>query len=367
MFWLKDLVREKVRNLEEDNTIGERSLTDTGYGPSSAISMAAFMNQLSSLEEAGKVQVHRAETELQTLDQATGKLKQTLGRRFGLSSSEIVLGSSTLDILRNLFLCTLEKNDEVLCSYPGRKDLPYLVKVFGAQIMDIPLASDLSEELHLFSKFLSERTKIVFISNPHFPTGTISKREELLSFIREMGNHRVLTILDESFSDFLDPTITVPGHELFRQAGNLVVLRTILALDIPCLAFGFFPRALAGIYDRIAHLFPLSSRDILDSSRIINNERIYLKYVDDLREERKRLAHRLEMMGCKTLSSHASFLLVKLKDHAEKTYRSLYNDGISIINGKDFQLSGHLIIPVRSSEQNERFLVALKKVLKDVD
>ncbi|MBN1332661.1 MAG: aminotransferase class I/II-fold pyridoxal phosphate-dependent enzyme [Synergistales bacterium] len=366
MLWLKNMVRESVRSIQ-DNTDGDRSHREKGTKPSFIFPMSPFINRVLPLQSAARSETPLTESAPTTAEGAFLSLKKILGRHYGLSFSEVILGYSTIDILRTLFMCVLNPNDEVLTSFPGRKDLPQLIKSFGARTIEIPLASDLSEELQLFSKFLSEKTRLVFISNPHFPTGTLSYRDELLSFIREMENCQVLIVIDESFSDFSEPSLTIPGNELFRLAGNVSVIRTILALEDPPVAYGFFPRIISENLEKIGKLSPSSFNDLSRAIQILKDERTYMECIATVKAERERLVHRLEMMGVRTLPSQANYLLLSLPEQAEKVYLSLYNDEITVINGQEHHLPGYLITTVGTSERNERFLASIKKVLMDID
>lgn len=366
MLWLKNMVRESIRSIE-DIAKGDTPYREKDPGSPLIFPMSPFTNRVLPLQTSERAEAPLATSAPTGAEGAFLALKKILGRQYGLSFSEVILGNSTLDIMRTLFMCVLNQNEEVLTSFPGRTDLPKLVQAFSARTVEIPLASDLSEELQLFPKFLTEKTRLIFISNPHFPTGTLSYRDELLSFIREMENRQVLIVIDESFSDFSEPSLTIPGNELFRMAGNVSVIRTILALEDPPVAYGFFPRIVAENLEKIGTLFPPSFNDLTRAIDILRDEKSYLDCIEGVKAERERLVHRLEMMGVRTLPSQANYLLLSLAEQAEKVHVSLYNDEIKVINGKEHQLPGYLITPVGTSESNERFLAAMKKVLMDID
>nr|HPI98631.1 hypothetical protein [Synergistales bacterium] len=178
MLWLKNMVRESIQTLQ-DNPKSNKSSREKDSGVPFTSPMSPFINRVIPLLSPETSETLFPEAPPTNTEGAFIAIKKILGRHYGLSFSEVVLGYSSLDIMRTLFMCVLNPGDEVLTSFPGRKDLLKLVKTFSALTVEIPLASDLSEELQLFPKFLTDKTRLIFLSNPHFPTGTLSYRDEL--------------------------------------------------------------------------------------------------------------------------------------------------------------------------------------------
>lgn len=98
------------------------------------------------------------------------------------------------------FLCP---GDEVLVpdpSYPSNFLNPQLL---GAKAVSVPLREDRDFALDLtaFEAAVTERTKMVLLTNPNNPTGTVFTREELTALSEFILRHDLILVVDQAFED----------------------------------------------------------------------------------------------------------------------------------------------------------------------
>lgn len=89
--------------------------------------------------------------------------------------------------------------------------------------MEVPNKEDWTHDLDGFLAAITENTRVVFITNPTNPVGTVVGQQEIDDFMAKVPEH-VLVVFDEAYREFSDnPPDTL---KFVREGGNVVVLRT---------------------------------------------------------------------------------------------------------------------------------------------
>jgi histidinol-phosphate aminotransferase len=94
---------------------------------------------------------------------------------------------------------------------------------------------------------VNDRTRAVFLVNPHNPTGIVTDSDQLKAFARTTS-HRALVIVDEAYLEFADHFAERTLTPLVRDGENVIVFRTfakaygLAGLDI---GYGLLPMGIA--------------------------------------------------------------------------------------------------------------------------
>ena len=94
---------------------------------------------------------------------------------------------------------------------------------------------------------VNERTRAIYLVNPHNPTGTVNDDEEFKRFLGESSQHAVV-IVDEAYLEYASDFISRSAGSLVRNGANVMVFRTfdkIHALAGLPIDYVLAPRALA--------------------------------------------------------------------------------------------------------------------------
>jgi histidinol-phosphate aminotransferase len=105
----------------------------------------------------------------------------------------------------------------------------------------------LENDLPAIAAKVHQRTRAVFLVNPHNPTGIAADTEQLKNFARTVSR-QALVIVDEAYLEFADHFTQRTLADLVRGGENIIVFRTfakvygLAGLDI---GYGLMPRAIA--------------------------------------------------------------------------------------------------------------------------
>src|ERR1700676_5129290 len=207
------------------------SLNENPYGPSAA-AVAALQREFSNL-----CRYTGAEYD---------GLVGVIAAREGVAQEQIILGE-ILEPLGTYLSLQGGPGGEFIYSDPGYTALIDSAVAVGGRAVAVPLNSQMENDLPAIAAKVNERTRAVFLVNPHNPTGIVSDRDQLKNFARATSR-RALVIVDEAYLEFADHFAQRTLADLVRGGENVIVFRTfakvygLAGLDI---GYGLVPRPIA--------------------------------------------------------------------------------------------------------------------------
>jgi histidinol-phosphate aminotransferase len=204
-----------------------------------------------------------------------------------------------------------------------------LVNALGGRMITVPMDEGFTLPGAALRRAVTDATRIVFVTNPHNPSGVVVPEDELLALARDVAP--ILLFVDEAYADFAGETL-IEDRRLIEMP-NLIVGRTF--------SKGY---GLAGL--RVGAL--LAHPDTLAPMRAIvppysvnawaaaalpaaAGDTGYRDwYVREAAESRRLLFAMCERLGLQTWPSRANFLLVRVGDHATAVVAALAARGIRV-------------------------------------
>jgi histidinol-phosphate aminotransferase len=151
-------------------------------------------------------------------------LKAALSERYGVAPDRIVLGNGSNDVLELVTQAFLRPGDQAVYSRHAFAVYPLAVQARGASGIEVP-ARDYGHDLPAMRAAITPETRIVFVANPNNPTGTWIAPDALERFVASIPAE-VLVVLDEAYSEYLDPARHAPSAGWTATYANLIVSRT---------------------------------------------------------------------------------------------------------------------------------------------
>lgn len=200
------------------------TLNENAFGPSPLVAPA--------LRE-GLQNLHRYTTE-----EESGALVRLLAEKEGVSPQQIVLG----ELLEPLGLHLALRDGpggEFIYSVPGYPALADAAARVGGVAVPVPLDARLENDLPAIAARVTDRTRAVFLVNPHNPSGTVSDAAAFHDFLRTVSR-RTLVIVDEAYLEFSDDHAGRTAVAHTRAGENVLVYRTFAkAYGLAALPLGY--------------------------------------------------------------------------------------------------------------------------------
>jgi len=142
----------------------------------------------------------------------------TIAAREGVPKEQIILGE-ILEPLGTHLSLQGGPGGEFIYSDPGYTALIDSAVAVGGRAIGVPLNSRLENDLPAITAKVSQRSRAVFLVNPHNPTGIAGDTGQLKAFARTVSR-QALVIVDEAYLEFADQFTqrTLAGCELRRRS-----------------------------------------------------------------------------------------------------------------------------------------------------
>src|SRR5258708_3898050 len=111
------------------------------------------------------------------------ELKLALSKRYGVDMGAIVLGNGSNDVLELAALAFLGPGRAAVYAEHAFAVYPLATQARGARGIEVP-ARDYAHDLDAMARAIDDETFVAWIANPHNPTGTHAKSEQVEAFLR---------------------------------------------------------------------------------------------------------------------------------------------------------------------------------------
>jgi histidinol-phosphate aminotransferase len=290
-------------------------------------------------------------------------LKQKLAAKLGVEPANLILGNGSNEIIEFVAHALLGPDTDVVVSQYCFAIYPIVAKMFGANVVTVP-AEDYGHDLPAMLEAITPKTRIVFISNPNNPTGTLAPREEVIKFVNVVPDN-LLVVMDEAYLEFLEDPVDLVPQIRSGAKKNLILMRTfskIYGLAGLRIGFGIAEPELVSALEKIRQPFNTS----------LLAQTAALAALDDDEHVRKTRLNNFAGLGFFTrafrrleleyIPSFANFILVRV-GAGQKVFEEMQKLGVITRPMGGYQLPEWIRISIGTPQENERCLVALKSAL----
>lgn len=157
-------------------------------------------------------------------DHGAGALRAAIAASVGLDAEQVTVGAGSAGIIQQLLLSYVGAGDPVAFCWPSFEVYPVFAALVEADVVRIPLVDE-TFDLTALAAAVDDATKLVFVTNPNNPTGTVVGTAEIETFLHTVPTS-CLVVLDEAYAEFVtDPRVT-DSTALLATHPNLVITRT---------------------------------------------------------------------------------------------------------------------------------------------
>lgn len=348
-------IDEVKRELGIDNIIKLAS-NELPFGPTEAVKEAI-------LEAANEI--HRYP------DSNNYYLKKAISKKDAVPEEHIVFGNGSSELFKLIADCILTEGDSVVYADPSFVMYTIVTAAKGARSIKVPLKEDdLSHDMDAMLSKVDESTSMVIICNPNNPTGTITNKVYIESFLENLP-YRIFVLFDEAYDEFTRTSEYKSGLEYFLEGWpNIGVIRSfskaygIAGLRI---GYGYLPLELAKAVDKVREPFNINLMAQKAALAAISSEEDYKILRDAVVEERERLEKALTEKGYKVFKSQANFIFFDAGVDSDELFKALLKKGIIVRTGSIFgeKYRTFIRLTIGTKQENEVFLDAFFKVIKD--
>ena len=290
-------------------------------------------------------------------------LKKRLSTFLGVPEDMLVTGNGSNEIIELLVRTFINKGDEAVMGDPSFAVYPLAVQSAGGASIKVPL-KNFTIDTEGIAAALTERTRLVFISNPNNPTGTIVRKDAVEALIKKLPKGAILC-MDEAYFEFVNDVSYPDSINYVKEGFPVVALRTfskIYGLAGLRVGYGVAPPDIAEYMNRVRQPFNVNSLAQAAATAALDDIAHVEKSKKNNAEGLKYLYKELEKLGMEYVSAEANFFLIKAGD-GQALYEGLLRKGVIVRPMKSYSMPRHIRVTVGTPEENARFISALKEVL----
>lgn len=336
------------------------------YGLKDVIKLASNENPLGPSPKAIAA-VKAALSELHRYPDGGGYLlKDKLSQVLNIPMGCIVLGNGSAELVELITEAFMYAGDEAVIGKQAFFKYRIAVQIMNgtvswAEMPDLTYNAD-----ELLSR-ISGKTKVMFIANPNNPTGTLMERSSV-EYLMERVPENIIVVFDEAYYDYRDPA-RYPDHEKYiREGRNVIILRTFSkSYGLAGLRIGYAlaTEPVAYAMNSVREAFNVNSLALVAATAALDDEE-FLRRGIALNEEGKAFYYQeLKRLDLDYLPTDANFILIKTPIPGRELFGLLLQKGVIIRPVDGYGLPDYIRVSIGLPEENERFFIALKEVLKE--
>jgi len=288
------------------------------------------------------------------------ELRAAIADLWSLDPERILCGVGSDEVLQIVIQAYAGVGDEIIFTEHGFSMYPILTHMAGATPVCVP-EKDRVVDVDTVLAAVTDKTRLVLITNPGNPTGTVLPEGELERLADALPAD-VILVIDGAYTEYAEGFDG--GAALAETRPNVLMTRTfskVYGLGGLRIGWGYGPQEIIDVMRRVRQPFNLSGVQ-LAAAEAAAKDRDWLRTCVDLNaEQRARLTGAVRQLGLACDDSSANFVLVRCADavEADAADQALKAAGILIRRVSGYGFPEGLRITVGDAQQTDRVIAAI--------
>lgn len=292
-------------------------------------------------------------------------LRRQLAATLAVDPERVVLTNGSDELCYLLATLLIERHTPVVLSRPCYRIDEIVTRVQGGAARFVPLV-DGAHDLEGMAA-AADGARMIWLPSPHNPTGRSCDPDALARFLDAVPAD-CLVVLDEAYRPFVDPELRPDVPWLLERHPNLLVQRTLSKADGLAglrIGYGVGDPELVAALQKIRPPFNLNQAALAAAAAALADDAWPAYVVELARRERTALESCLAELGVEHHASQANFVTARLGEDTERVRAALAEAGVSVRDGADLGLPGHLRISLGLPAAMALVREVLRKELTD--
>jgi histidinol-phosphate aminotransferase len=295
------------------------------------------------------------------------RFRQVAAELHGVGPEQVVAVNGGDELLRLVLTTFVDPGTPIGLVEPSYSLYPVLAGIHGSPVVRAPAEPDWSLPSDLASRMNRAGVKVLFVVNPHAPSGQLSSAAQIAALARDFEG---VLLVDEAYVDFVDPVLAHDVVARIAEHDNLLVLRTLSkGYSLAGLRFGYG----LGAASLIAPLL-WKTRDSYNVDIVAQRlATVALEHRAEASEtwrkvriERARVSAALAQLGLDVVGeSQSNFVLARVPPSASALalQQALEQRFLLVRHFNEPRLESSLRISICTQEQDDRLLTVFAELL----
>ncbi|WP_371168268.1 histidinol-phosphate transaminase [Aliiroseovarius sp. 2305UL8-7] len=243
-------------------------------------------------------------------------LRGAIGGVHNLDPDRIICGVGSDEIINFLCQCYSGPGTEVIYTEHGFSMYKISALAAGAEPIQVPERERMVDVDEIL-KAVTDKTSLVFVTNPGNPTATMVSQAELARLARSLPDN-ILLVIDGAYAEFVDGFDG--GAELVERFDNVFMTRTfskLYGLGGLRIGWGYGAQAVIDVLNRVRGPFNLSMAQMAAAQAALEDRDHVAHCLSENTRLRAWLAEALAALGIPSDTSCTNFILARFANAAE--------------------------------------------------
>ncbi len=297
-------------------------------------------------------------------DGAATRLREAIAAKYGLNPDRLVCGAGSDELLSLLAHAYVGPGDEGIYSQFGFLVYRIAILTAGGTPVVAP-EKDYRTDVDAILAKVTDKTKIVYLTNPSNPTGTYIPFDEVKRLHAALPPN-VLLVLDAAYAEYVRRNDYEAGLELVATAENVVMTRTFSKIyGLANLRLGWMvgPAHVVDAVNRIRSPFNINGPAMAAGIAAIQDEAHVAKAVEHNERWLPWLSGEIEALGLKVTPSVCNFIMIHFPQEPGRTAKEadafLSSRGLILRRIESYGLPHALRLTIGDEEANRLVVEAL--------
>lgn len=340
----------------------EETAREIGMAPENIVKLASNENPFGPSPRAVEAMAKAAAGTHIYPDGASFALRSRIAGLFGVDFNQTAVGSGSSELIELLAHSFLNPGTETVAADYSFTLYNIVSKLSNATYVSVPNKADWTHDLQGILKAVTPHTRLVFITNPTNPVGTMVFQEELDAFMAAVPDH-VVVVFDEAYIDFADEKPDTLKY--LKQGKNVAILRTFskaYGLAGARVGFALTTPEIADLLNKTRSPFNVNLMAQAGALAALEDTEHVARGVEQIKLGRKVYEEAFQAWGIDYVPSHTNFILAKV-GNGQQCFRDCLQQGVILRSMAPYGLHEYIRITIGTPAENKRCLEVLGKVL----
>ncbi len=296
------------------------------------------------------------------------ELTEALADRLEVEPETIIVGRGSDEVIHMLGLAFVDEGSNLVFSDPPFALYPMTARVMGAEERSIH-ARDYRHNLEAMAEAVDDRTKLIFISNPYNPLGSIVTADEVDDLMATVPD-TCIVVFDEAYYEYVDDPEYPDTLRYVREGARCITLRTFSkawGLAGLRVGYGVAPVDIIEVLKQVREPFNVGIMAQAAAVASLRDPDQVPRSFENNVAGRQFMYEQFNEMGLEYVPTQANFIMVDTGMDSTRCFDALMRRGVTVRTGEIFGMPTWIRVTIGTPQQNGRFVAALREVLGQQD
>ena len=290
--------------------------------------------------------------------------RRELAEKLGVEMENLMPGNGSNEIIEFLGHAYLGPGVNIVMSQQAFIVYKLVASMFNAETIMVPMKG-FTHDLDAMLAAITPETRMVYISNPNNPTGTVVDIQALDAFMEKVPDD-VIVVIDEAYIELMEPDYQPDTIKYVKEGRNVYLLRTFskaYGLAGLRVGYGIAPKEGIEVLNRVRQPFNVNTMAQLAARAALQDDDHVVRTRKMTKEGLAYLVAQCDAMGLEYVPSVANFMLVKVGKGRE-VFGELQKKGVIVRPMNGYGLPEYIRVTVGTGDENQTLMSALKEILQ---